>query len=97
MDPASAGNGGSFGVITPRQAGGQAMPQVILKTGLIGIDGQEEVLTEYQCDWTDCANLASQVFGVARELKSCQAYCDEHAALVEARVRNLQRKEREGS
>ncbi len=73
------------------------MPQVILKTGLIGIDGQEEVLTEYQCDWTDCANLASQVFGVARELKSCQAYCDEHAALVEARVRNLQRKEREGS
>lgn len=73
------------------------MPQIILKTGVIAADGQEEILTEYHCDWADCANLASQVFGVARELKSCQAFCDEHAALVEARVRKAQRKERDGA
>jgi hypothetical protein len=72
------------------------MPQIILKTGVIGTDGNEEVLTDYLCDWQDCPNLASQVMGVARELRGCQAFCDEHAALVEARVRIAQRRVEDG-
>lgn len=70
------------------------MPQIILKTGVIGPDGQEEILTEYHCDWTDCSNLASQVFGIARDLENCQVFCDEHAALVEARVRKTRQQDR---
>lgn len=70
------------------------MPQIILKTGVIGPDGREEILTEYHCDFTGCGNLASQVFGIARELQSCEAFCDEHAALVEARVRKARQQDK---
>lgn len=71
------------------------MPQIILRTGVIGSDGNEEILTEYLCDWTDCPNPASQVLGFARELGSGHAYCDEHMALAEARVRRQRRESEE--
>lgn len=53
------------------------MPQVTIRTI---IDGREEALTEYLCDWHDCPNVAIAVSGVVRELKMHAAFCAEHAA-----------------
>jgi hypothetical protein len=64
------------------------MPQVIIKTGLIGSDGQQEILSEYLCDWPDCPNPAVHVLGFLRELGTCTAVCDDHRVAFEARMRN---------
>jgi hypothetical protein len=52
---------------------------------MIASNGQEEVLTEYLCDWPDCANVAEHVAGVVRELALVSVVCQEHAALIHQR------------
>ena len=53
------------------------MPQVTLRTT---VDGREEAISEYICDWPNCPNFAVQVVGVVRELRIRAAMCAEHAA-----------------
>jgi hypothetical protein len=53
------------------------MPQVSIRTT---IDGREETVSEYICDWPDCPNVATEVIGVLRELRLRKAMCAEHAA-----------------
>jgi hypothetical protein len=55
------------------------VPQVTIRTT---IDGQEETLSEYLCDWADCPNVAVEVLGAVRELSFHAAVCAEHAALL---------------
>ncbi|HEV7398254.1 MAG TPA: hypothetical protein VGN86_17210 [Pyrinomonadaceae bacterium] len=55
------------------------MPLVRIKTGFLTEDGQDEILSEYLCDWTDCANVAEYVLGVVRELGAVSIVCQEHA------------------
>jgi hypothetical protein len=64
------------------------MPCVTIKTGFAAADGQEEVLTEYLCDWPDCANVAEHVIGVVRGLRYACVVCREHAALLKKRASN---------
>jgi hypothetical protein len=54
------------------------MPQVTIKVGSVGLDGHEEVMTEYICDWPDCPNIAEQVLGCVRETGVYLALCKEH-------------------
>jgi hypothetical protein len=63
------------------------MPQVTLKTGILGSDGKEEILHEYFCDWPGCLSVAKHVLGVVREIRLLSVVCDEHAALMAARNR----------
>jgi hypothetical protein len=58
------------------------MPQVTIRTT---VDGREEALSEYLCDWTDCPNVAVEVIGVVRELRLRVGLCAEHAALIAKR------------
>lgn len=60
------------------------MPQVTLKTGIVDDGGHEEVLTDYQCDWPGCPNIAECVVGAVRELRAATAVCREHAARLKA-------------
>ncbi len=53
------------------------MPQVTIRTV---VDGREETLTEYICDWPDCPNVATTVVGLVRELRIRAVMCAEHAA-----------------
>ena len=53
------------------------MPQVTIRTI---VDGREEAISEYLCDWPDCPNVATEVIGVVRELRLRTALCAEHAA-----------------
>jgi hypothetical protein len=53
------------------------MPRVTIRTV---IDGREESLSEYVCDWPDCPNVAVVVVSVVREQGICVAMCAEHAA-----------------
>ena len=62
------------------------MPRVTIRTGFVGEDGQEEVLTEYLCDWPDCPNVAEQGLGVVCELRIMSAVCHEHAAMAHKRA-----------
>jgi hypothetical protein len=55
------------------------MPAVTIRTV---IDGREETLTEYLCDWPDCPNVAVEVIGVVRELRMRAAVCAEHVAFI---------------
>jgi hypothetical protein len=55
------------------------MPQATIRTT---VDGREEVLTEYLCDWADCPNVAVEMLGVVRELRLRAAVCAEHAELL---------------
>jgi hypothetical protein len=61
------------------------MPLVTIRTGIIAPNGQEEVLTEYLCDWPDCPNVAEHVAGVVRELGLAAVMCEEHAAMLRKR------------
>jgi len=61
------------------------MPQVTLR---IVIDGREETLSEYLCDWPDCPNVAVTVVGVIRELRVQAVMCPEHARLVRSKDQN---------
>jgi hypothetical protein len=53
------------------------MPEVVLRTI---VNGREEVVSEYICDWPDCPNVATEAIGVVRELRLHNAMCAEHAA-----------------
>jgi hypothetical protein len=55
------------------------MPQVTIKTGIADLDGREEELTEYLCDWPGCPNVAEHVLGCVKELGLSMAVCEQHA------------------
>lgn len=55
------------------------MPNVTVRTGMLGPDGQEERITEYLCDSPGCPNIATQMVGCVMEIRFCIALCDEHA------------------
>jgi hypothetical protein len=61
------------------------MPQVTVRTT---INGREETISEYLCDWADCPNVAVQVMGVIRELRIRSAVCAEHAEYLANRGKN---------
>jgi hypothetical protein len=61
------------------------MPRVVIHTGVMGADGQEETLAEYMCDSPGCPNYAEQVIAFVRELGIGLAVCHEHAAKSEGR------------
>jgi len=56
------------------------MPRLNVKTGIMGTDGHEEVLSEYFCDWPGCQNVAEHVLGCVKEIGVCAAVCSEHLA-----------------
>lgn len=60
------------------------MPQVVIRTGLIGPDGNEEILQEYLCDWPRCTNVAEEFVGVVVELRALVRVCRDHAARLQA-------------
>ena len=63
------------------------VPHVTIRTT---VDGKEESLSEYLCDWPDCPETAVKVVGVVRELRQATAMCAEHAAkMSKRRTRNL--------
>ena len=55
------------------------MPRVTIRTGIVAADGQEEVLTEYLCDWPGCVNTAEHVVGVVRDVALVSVLCSQHA------------------
>lgn len=55
------------------------MPNVTVRTGMLGPDGHEERITEYLCDSPGCPNIATQMVGCVMEIRFCVALCDEHA------------------
>jgi hypothetical protein len=55
------------------------MPQVTLRTV---VDGREETISEYICDWPGCPHPAVHVVGVIPELRARAAVCAEHAARI---------------
>jgi hypothetical protein len=59
------------------------MPWVRIKFGFEPSSDNEEVLTEYLCDWPDCPNLAVHTLGCVKELLGATAaLCDEHAQTI---------------
>jgi hypothetical protein len=56
----------------------KSIPQVTIKTGIIGPDGREEQLTEMICDHPGCPNIATHVLGVVAELRLIAVVCDDH-------------------
>ena len=64
------------------------MPQVTIRTT---INGQEESLSEYMCDWPDCPNIAVEVLGVVRELRLRAAVCAEHAEHIRKQRNQISR------
>jgi hypothetical protein len=53
------------------------VPQVTLRTT---VNGCEESISEFICDWKDCPNVAVEVVAVIRELRQASMMCSEHAA-----------------
>jgi hypothetical protein len=66
---------------------GPFIPQVTIKTGITTADGHEEQISEYFCDWPECANVATQVLGYATEIGVCAAVCDDHTPKPRATTR----------
>jgi hypothetical protein len=64
------------------------LPQVIIRTI---VDGREEAISEYICDWPDCANVATEVIGIVRELRLTTVMCAEHAHGARGRERDARR------
>lgn len=60
------------------------MPLATIRTT---IDGREDVMSEYLCDWPGCPNVAVEVIGIVRELRLRSAVCAEHAAQIANRRR----------
>lgn len=54
------------------------MPRIIIKTGLVDRDGQEEDLMEFMCDAPGCPNVATHVIGRAAGLGLFHAVCQGH-------------------
>jgi hypothetical protein len=46
------------------------------------VNGREEAISEYICDWPDCPQPAVHVLGVVRGLRLRAAVCAEHAARI---------------
>jgi len=69
-----------------RQTRRGSVPRVTIRTGFFAADGEEEVLSEYLCDWPGCANMAAHVVDVARELGPIYVVCHEHAAPLKKRA-----------
>jgi hypothetical protein len=55
------------------------MPQVALR---IVVDGREDTISEYMCDWPNCPHAAVEVVNALRELRIRAALCAEHAARI---------------
>jgi hypothetical protein len=68
-------------------AGGYAMPQTIIRTGFLGPDGNEEILSEYLCDCPDCPNKGDHVIAIPRGLGGPFVVCAEHAAALRRQAR----------
>jgi hypothetical protein len=49
------------------------------------VDGKEDTVSEYICDWPDCPHVAVDVVGVVRELRAFVAMCADHARMVAER------------
>jgi hypothetical protein len=62
------------------------MPHATIRTGVLAPNGQEEVISDFLCDWPDCPNVAEHVAGVARELRRVLMLCPEHAAALHCRA-----------
>jgi hypothetical protein len=60
------------------------MPRVTLRADE-SVDGKENTVSEYICDWPDCPNVAVHVVGVVRELRAFVAMCAEHARMLAER------------
>lgn len=58
------------------------MPQVTIRTV---VDGREEAISEYVCDWPDCPHMGTHFFAVPA-LRSRAVVCAEHAARIENRA-----------
>lgn len=54
------------------------MPQITIKSGTIGPDGQEEQISEFFCDSPDCPNIATHLLGCFGGLRLRVALCDKH-------------------
>ena len=67
------------------------MPQITIRTD---VDGREESVSEYICDWPDCPNVAVHVVGVVRGLRVRAAMCAEHAARYASNGNDDSRRER---
>jgi hypothetical protein len=67
------------------------MPLVVIKTDLTDSECGEEILSEYLCDWPDCADVAVHAVGTVRELGSSFVVCSQHAAQLEAAARDRTR------
>jgi len=55
------------------------MPVVTVKTGITAPSGDEEQISEYFCDSSNCPNVATRFVGCAKEIGLCIALCEEHA------------------
>ena len=62
------------------------MPAVAIR---MDVEGREEVLTEFFCDWPDCPNAAVEVVGV-RELRMRTMLCREHSEQIANQARRDQ-------
>jgi hypothetical protein len=60
------------------------MPRVTLRADE-SVDGKEDTVSEYICDWPDCPNVAVHVVGVVRELRAFVAMCSDHARMAAER------------
>jgi len=54
------------------------VPQVTLRTF---VDGREDTISEYMCDWPDCPHVGVHVFAVSA-LRLRAVVCAEHAARI---------------
>jgi hypothetical protein len=57
---------------------GGSIPQVTIRTGILGPDGREEQLTEYICDYPGCPNIPTRWLGCLPELRLRASVCDDH-------------------
>lgn len=62
------------------------MPQVTVKSGSLGPEGEDDKISAYFCDAPNCPNMATAVIGCFRELRLRVALCDEHAAQLGPRI-----------
>jgi hypothetical protein len=65
------------------------MPQVTIRTGFVGPDGREEVLSEFLCDAPGCGNVATDVVGCATECHAVVVMCAEHAPAKAPKTANV--------
>jgi hypothetical protein len=62
------------------------MPRVTIRTGFETPDGNEEILSEYLCDWPGCANVAVRSLGCITEIRAMAAVCENHLPSRERRT-----------